>query len=253
MFSTAIVIPPCRRIADGLTTANLGKPDYRRALAQHAAYVQALAQCGLSVIQLPGDDNYPDSTFVEDTALVTPACAIITRPGAPSRRGETAAVKTALGKFYPHVEEVTAPGCVDAGDIMMAGTHFYIGLSERTNREGAGQVAAILQKYGLTASFVPLKQVLHLKSGLAYLEDNHLVAAGEFLQQPEFAAFDILAVDDDERDAANCLWVNGRVLVPAGCPRSKKRIQDAGYETIEVDVSEFQKLDGGLSCLSLRF
>lgn len=253
LFTRALVRPPCETMVDGLTSANLGRPDFSTALAQHAVYVRALRGCGLDVTVLAPDSGYPDSTFIEDTALLVPGCAIITRPGAPSRRGETAAVEKALAAFFNTIERITAPGTVDAGDIMMAGSHFFIGLSQRTNREGAGQMTAILESFALTASTVPLGEVLHLKSGVTYLENNTMAAAGEFVEHPAFRRYRMLTLDADERYAANSLWVNGRVLVPAGYPKTRRLIENAGYETIAVDVSEFRKLDGGLSCLSLRF
>jgi len=253
MFTRALVRRPCENMIHGLTSAHLGKPDFGRALAQHAAYVGVLRDCGLEVTVLEADNDYPDSTFIEDTALLVPGCAVITRPGAPSRRGETASVEEALKPFFDTIAHITAPGTVDAGDIMMVGSHFYIGLSRRTNREGAAQMAAILEKHGLTASTVPLRDFLHLKSGVACLENNTLVAAGEFVAHPAFQNYRILAADDNERYAANCLWINGRVLVAEGFPETRSIIEAAGFETISLEVSEFRKIDGGLSCLSLRF
>jgi dimethylargininase len=141
---------------------------------------------------------------------------------------------------------------VDAGDIMMVGSHFYIGLSQRTNQEGAEQVIAILQQYGLTGSTIPLAEVLHLKSGVAYLEDNRLVAAGEFVASPEFEKYEMITVDAKEQYGANCVWVNDVVLTAAGFPKIASAIKACGLRTVSLDVSEFQKLDGGLSCLSLR-
>jgi len=155
--------------------------------------------------------------------------------------------------FYSNIEEVQEPGTVEAGDIMMVGSHFYIGLSERTNEDGARQVIAYLEKYGLSGSVVRLEKMLHLKTGVAYLENNNLLACGEFLTKEEFQRFNILEVDEDESYAANCIWVNDVVLVPKGYPKTKRTIEKAGYAVREVDVSEFRKLDGGLSCLSLRF
>ena len=136
---------------------------------------------------------------------------------------------------------------------MMVGSHFYIGLSERTNQAGTDQVIAILNKYGMTGSVVPLEKVLHLKTGVVYLENNNLLAAGEFLEWAAFQKYNILKVDEAESYAANCIWVNGTVIVPAGYPKTRQIIENTGYPTIRVDVSEFRKLDGGLSCLSLRF
>lgn len=253
MFTRAIARTPGRTMVHGLTTAGLGPPDYEKALAQHADYVKALGECGLEVLVLEADEAYPDSTFVEDTALLTRECAIITNPGAPSRRGEIVAIKRVLEEYYRDIEEVQAPGTVDGGDIMMVGRHFYIGLSDRTIPMGAGQVIGFLEKYGMSGSLVTLENVLHLKTGVAYLEQDNLVACGEFLSNKAFQGFNILEIDGDESYAANCIWVNGTVLVPKGYPKAKGTIEGAGYEVREVDVSEFRKLDGGLSCLSLRF
>lgn len=253
MFSKAIVRKPNRSMIDGITAANLGKPNYINALKQHANYVSALKSCGLEVTVLEANEHYPDSTFVEDVALCTPHCAIITNPGAPSRRGEITEMNEALKSFYSNIEHILAPGNVEAGDIMMVGDHYYIGLSARTNLEGANQMIDFLEKYGLSGSVVDFKEVLHLKTGLAYLENNKLVACGEFVDHPEFQQFDKIVIPMEESYAANCIWVNDTVIVPAGFPVAKQKIKDAGYAVLEVDVSEFQKLDGGLSCLSLRF
>jgi dimethylargininase len=190
---------------------------------------------------------------VEDTALITPHCAIITNPGAPSRKGEILEMKKVLIGRYGKVEEINAPGTLEAGDVMMVGSHYYIGLSERTNSLGAKQLIGILNKHRLTGSTVVLEQGLHLKSGVSYLENNNLLVTTSFMDKPEFQKFNQIIVDEDENYAANSLWVNGNVLVPEGFPKTKQKIEAYGYETIEVDVSEFRKLDGGLSCLSLRY
>ncbi len=253
MFKRAIVRTPGKNITEGLTSAELGQPDYEKALVQHGGYIDALRECGLEVVVLTEDDLYPDATFVEDAALLTNDCAIITNPGAPSRRGETAGIKTVLKDYFPDIEEVRNPGTVEAGDIMMVGTHFYIGLSQRTNEAGARQVIEILEKYGMSGSVMSLEKVLHLKTGVSYLEHNNLVAGGEFLSKKEFKSFRILEIEGDESYASNCIWVNDRVLIPKGYPEARNTIEGAGYLTKEIDVSEFQKIDGGLSCLSLRF
>jgi len=253
MFKRAIVRTPGKSVVNGLTSAELSLPNYENALVQHAEYINALEKCGLPVIVLECDEEYPDSTFVEDVVLLTGDCAIIMRPGAPSRRGETAEIRNVLSEYYINIEEVRKPGTVEAGDIMMVGSHFYIGLSERTNESGAKQVIEYLEKYGMSGSVIKLEKVLHLKTGVAYLEHNNLVVCGEFLTKKEFQKFNILKIDEDESYAANCVSVNDRVLIPKGYPKARETIAGAGYSIIEVDVSEFQKLDGGLSCLSLRF
>ena len=253
MFTKAIVRVPCQAMTNGLSSANLGLPDYHNALAQHAGYMEALKECGLQVTVLPPDENFPDSTFVEDAALLTPRCAILTNPGAPTRTRETQSILVALGEFYAEIEAIKPPGNVEGGDIMMVGEHFYIGLSERTNLAGAEQLIAILERHGMQGSVMRLEEVLHLKTGLGYLEDNNLLACGEFLEKTEFQQFNLLQVDSSEAYAANSVWINGVVLVPLGFPKTRALIESAGYKVREVDVSEFQKLDGGLSCLSLRF
>ena len=253
MFTHAIVRTPCRAMVNGITTVDLGTPDYERAIAQHADYVVALKECGLNVTVLPADERFPDSTFVEDVALMTPRCAVLTRPGALTRLGESALMEQILTRHYAVVAHIKAPGTVEAGDIMMVGTHFYIGLSARTNQAGADQLIAILQNHGMTGSTVHLSEVLHLKTGVSYLEDNHLLVAGEFQTRDGFQSFNRINVDADEAYAANCVWINNRVLVPQGFPKTKNLIEAAGFSVREVAMSEFQKIDGGLSCLSLRF
>jgi dimethylargininase len=253
MFKKAIVKIPCENMIEGLTSANLGYPDYLEALVQHQFYINALRDCGLELTILDADENYPDSTFVEDTALLTPHFAIITNPGAQTRKGEIVEMKKVLINLYGNVEEIKDPGTLEAGDVMMVDNHFYIGLSKRTNLLGTQQLIAILNKYGMTGSTVALEKVLHLKSGVSYLENNNLLVAGEFIHKPEFQKFNRIIVDEDESYAANSVWVNGDILVPKGFPKTKKKIEQLGYKVTEVDVSEFRKLDGGLSCLSLRF
>lgn len=252
-YSRAIVKQPCENMVNGLTTANLGKPDYALACQQHDKYIEALQSCGLEVTVLPADNDYPDSTFIEDTALLTPDCAILTMPGDPSRRGEIVSTKEAITDYFNNIEQIALPMTVDAGDIMMTGNHFYIGLSDRTNLEGANQVISILNRYGLTGSTIEVGEMLHLKSGVNYLENNVIASTEEFWFRPEFSSFEIIKVDKDESYAANCLWLNDKVLVADGFPKVKEKIKKSGYEIVTLKVSEFQKLDGGLSCLSLRF
>ncbi|MCP3943321.1 MAG: N(G),N(G)-dimethylarginine dimethylaminohydrolase [Desulfobacteraceae bacterium] len=253
MFTKAVVKRPCRNMVKGISRANLGKPDYFLAIKQHGQYVKALESCGLDVTVLEADEAFADSTFIEDTCLVTPSCAVITNPGAETRNGEIHKVRTSMEEFGLPMEEIQTPGTLDGGDVMMAGNHYYVGLSQRTNREGFEQLRSILKKYKMTASAIPLTTVLHLKTGISYLENNYLLAHGKFLTLPEFQKFSILPVDEQEAYAANCIWINDQVIWPKGFPKTKKMIKEKGFNIIEVDVSEFRKLDGGLSCLSLRF
>lgn len=253
MFKYAITRKPSRSMIDGLSEAEMGLPDYDKALIQHDDYIAALKECGLEVMELPAIEEFPDSCFVEDVALMTPHCAILTNPGAESRRGEVSHIEEAVRAHYDVVEHITSPGFVEAGDIMMVEDHYYIGLSERTNEEGANQLIAALEKYGMSGSVVQMSEMLHLKTGLGYLEDNNLVACGEFLTKAEFQKYNLIEIDPSDSYSANSVWINGTVLVPKGYENTVKAVEKLGYNVREVDVSEYQKLDGGLSCLSLRF
>jgi len=254
MFTNAFVRTPGRSIVEGLSNSKtLGLPNYKQAIIQHQSYIDALTKCGLDVHVLEPCEEYPDSTFVEDVALITPNCAIITRPGAPSRRGEVYEIEFVLKQRFNNIEVIEAPGTIEGGDIMMVGEHYFIGLSERTNLEGARQIIQILKKYDMSGSTISLKKVLHLKTGLSYLEKNNLVVCGEFINDTCFEKYNTIEIPENESYAANCIWVNESVIIPLGYPTAKQIIMNAGYTVIETDVSEFQKLDGGLSCLSLRY
>jgi dimethylargininase len=220
---------------------------------QHLNYAEALHQCGLEVITLEADNRFPDSTFVEDTALITPQGVVITHPGAPSRKGEVVDMEAVFKSHFERIYHIQAPGTLDAGDILQIEQHYYIGLSRRTNREGADQMITFLNHMGFTGSTIPLQDMFHLKSGVSYLDKGLVVVAGEFIEHPAFSQYEQIRIDSSETYAANCLWLNGTVLVASGYPRTSEVIQKAGYPVIELEVSEFRKIDGGLSCLSLRF
>lgn len=255
-FNHVIVRRPCKAMVEGITSApELGKPDYELALKQHDAYIEALKQCGVDVTVLEADERYPDSCFVEDPALITRKCAIITNPGAASRNGEKDEIVGAVKKFFSddQIEYIKAPGTLEGGDVMMVGDHFYVGRSARTNEEGIRQLTEILAKYDMTCSEVTLEKVLHLKTGVNYLENNNMLASGEFIEKPDFEKYDKVVIPEEEAYAANCIWVNDKVIVPEGYPAVLEAVKGMGYETLLVDTSEYRKLDGGLSCLSLRF
>ena len=252
-FRTAIVKKPAGSFSQGITRANLGRPDLKKALNQHDKYIRALQKCGLEVIALEADPEYPDSTFVEDAAIVMLKCAVITNPGAVERKGETTAIKISLSGFYDELEHIEAPGTLDGGDVMVAGSNFFIGLSERTNLHGAEQLIEIINRQGMNGVTVKIKGLLHLKSGVNYLSHDHLLMIEDFIHFKPFQSYSRILVPSREAYAANSLWINDRVLVPKGFPETSRSIHKAGYEIIELDMSEFQKLDGGLSCLSLRF
>ncbi len=251
-FTRAIVKKPGPNFHQAITTADLGRPDFEEALAQHAAYCDALAQCGLEVTVLQADPLYPDGTFVEDTAIVTERCAIITNMSSPTRQGEGAAIVDALAGCRP-IEQLVPPAAADGGDVMRVGDHFFIGISGRTDANGAGQLSDALGQYGYTASTVPVTGCLHLKTGVTVVGDNCLLATAEFAGRAEFADFDIIPATPHEPAGANCILINGRLLIPAGCEATRLLLARLGQPIIEVDICEFQKMDGGLTCLSLRF
>ncbi|AWX69580.1 dimethylarginine dimethylaminohydrolase family protein [[Mycoplasma] anseris] len=260
-FHNVIVKTPASTMTEGIASSEaaiaMGKPNYELALKQHEAYKKALESCGVAVTCAPKNEAYPDSCFVEDTAvIVTGEFAILTNPGASSRNGEKHEMLPYLQKFFDeeHLYKIEAPGTVDGGDVMMVGDTYYIGMSERTNREGIRQFHNILAQHGKTCIPVPMTEMLHLKTGVNYLEHNNLLISGEFLNYPTFKDFNQIIVKAPEEYAANCIWVNETVIVPEGYPNVLKAVQDLGiYRVITCDTSEYKKLDGGLSCLSLRF
>ena len=279
MFAKAIVRPPSPNFAEGLTTADLGAPDYQLALKQHDAYCAALELCGLKVLRLEADKNYPDSCFVEDAAIVIPESAfqcarvpsptrvVLTRPGAATRTGEVESMRAALERIMPEfaIEQIQPPGTLDGGDICKAGEHYFIGVSERTNETGAEQLAQSVTAHGYTAHVVDIRsrppsrngwivtQQLHLKSGVAYIGDNRLVVTESLADRREFAEFEVVLVPRGEEYAANCVRVNDYVLVASGHEEFEQKLSGFGYRTIPLEMSEFQKMDGGLSCLSVRW
>jgi len=256
MFTKAIVRRPGATFANGLTTVDLGAPDLERALEQHEAYCQTLESCGLKLIRLAPDDEHPDSTFVEDTAILTARGAVITRPGAPSRLGETKDIAPLIRDYFSNVHIIEEPGTVDGGDICEASEHFFIGLSLRTNEQGAQQLAGFLESFGYSSSLIDIRgvsNILHLKSGIAYLGGRRLVVIDALKSVREFSGYDLIGLDSGEAYAANCLVINDKVLIADGFPATKRALEHMGYQIIALDMSEFQKMDGGLSCLSLRF
>src|SRR5512133_498139 len=201
MFKNALVRLPGKNFAQGLTTAGLGAPDFETALTQHRSDCDALRRCGLELTVLEADLEHPDATFVEDTAILTKDCAILTNPGAASRKGEVAAVRDALEQFYDRFYFIMAPGTVDGGDICEVEDHFFIGLSERTNEAGARQLAEFLACEGYTSSLIPvhgIPGILHLKSGIAYLGDNNLVLIDAFAEMEDFIGFNKIRVSTEE-------------------------------------------------------
>lgn len=256
IFHHAIIRAPGPNFAEGLTSVHLGVPRFDLVLQQHESYCQALRECGLTLTVLDADLNHPDSTFVEDTAVLTERSAILMRPGALSRAGEVAAIRGTIQSFFPTTQEIVAPGAVDGGDICEADSHFFLGLSQRSDAEGLKQLAVHLANQGYTSSVVDVRGIagiLHLKSGVSYIGDHTLVVIEDMADHELFRNYNRIRVPVEESYAANCVRVNQRILVPAGYPYLTAQLAARGFHPLTLDMSEFQKMDGGLSCLSLRF
>jgi dimethylargininase len=255
-FTHAIVRPPAATFAQGITSSGLGPPDLTRALQQHESYCRTLERLGLSLTRLPADPEFPDSTFVEDAAIVTAQGAILTRPGAPSREGEVVALGEALCRWFPQLDRITSPGTLDGGDVCEAGDHFFIGVSHRTNEEGAAQLARWLEQRGFGSSLIDIRKIsgmLHHKTGISWLGGRRLLAWRGITGHEAFRGWDVVEVAQGEEYAANCIRVNDTVLIAKGFPKTAARLADLGYDVLAIDMSEYRKMDGGLSCLSVRW
>lgn len=250
VYKKAIVRKPGPNFADGITSSNLGKPEIDIAIFQHQQYCNALKSCGLSLISLKADINFPDGCFVEDVAIVTENVAIITIPGNTTRVGEQLSVSQTLFELRP-LYNLKHPGTVDGGDVLRVENHFFIGQSNRTNKDGSRQLSNILNSYGFTTSEIPVDEGLHLKTGATYIGDNTIVATEHFA--PFFPNLDVIIVDEHEQYAANCLSVNNHLIISSGFPDVKKKLSKRKQALIELDMSEFRKMDGSLTCLSLLF
>lgn len=251
-FTHAIVRRPGWDAGQGLTTAGLGAPDINRLIAQHAAYLGALRAAGLDVTTLEPLPGFPDAYFVEDAALITPEVTILTRPGAGFRRGEIPALERHL-IFERPLAYIRAPATLEGGDVFVWEKRVFAGLSARTNRSGLRQLIEILGPYGYTVTGVEVKDGLHLKSSVNLAAENTLLLTPEYAGRDEFAAFGQIQVDPQEAYAANVLYLGDHLLVPSGFPRTRARLETLGLDILELDVSEVRKMDGGLTCMSLRF
>jgi dimethylargininase len=252
----AIVRPPATTFAQGITSSRLGAPNLSLALEQHGTYCKALEGLGVWPLKLPADPEFPDSVFVEDAAIVTSRGAILTRPGAPSRAGEVKGLAPALGRWFAELDEIAPPGTLDGGDVCEAGPHFFIGISHRTNEDGAAQLAEWLEERGFGSSLIDIRGtrgMLHLKTGLSWLGGRRLLAWRGIARCKAFRGWEVLKVPRGEEYAANCIRVNDAVLVAHGFPATANMLAGLGYKVLTLEMSEYRKMDGGLSCLSVRW
>jgi dimethylargininase len=252
-FTHAIIRTPLDNLGDGLTTQDLGAPDFRLALEQYNTYVETLKVCGLDVTTLPGDPAYPDGHFVEDAAVIYGKLAVITQPGAPERFGETKAIAEVLKDKHP--VHMTGEARLDGGDVLLCADRVLIGVGKRTNLAGAEQLRNALQSYDSTikVDFVPFDGMLHLKSGVTELAPGVLLLSPELKTDFQFDFGESHVVPIAESYAANVLPINDAILIIAGYPTVGELAARYCTQVCALDMTEFQKMDGSLTCLSLRF
>ncbi|MHB1056403.1 MAG: dimethylarginine dimethylaminohydrolase family protein [Rhodanobacter sp.] len=226
--------------------------DVARAGVQHREYRHALEALGCRVLALPAEAAMPDSVFVEDAAIVLDEVAVLTRPGAPSRRGEVAGIADALRGYRPLLA-IEAPGTLDGGDVLRLGRTLHVGESARSNAAGIAQLRGLLAGHGYAVQGVPTHGCLHLKSAVTQLADDTVLLQPAWVERGHFAEFRVIEVDPAEPHAANVLRIGDALLMPAGFPRTRQRLLDAGFEVTAVDVSELQKAEGAMTCCSLVF
>jgi len=253
-FTRAITRLPARSIVDGLRAEDIGDPDYEQMLRDHAHYVASLQQAGAEVTELAALEAFPDSVFVEDVALCLPEVAILMRPGAASRAGEVAQMAPVLRDVYEQVFEIDAPGHIEGGDILTTSREILVGRSERTDSAGIEQLAEIVKpwRYRLREVLTP-PGVLHFKTDCSLLDAETILATPRLDASGCFEGYRVIHTADNEEAAANSIRYNDLVLMPAGFPLTRERLLEAGYQVREINNSECAKLDGGMSCLSLRF
>jgi dimethylargininase len=252
-FNSAIVRLPGRSVANGLRANGGPAPVYHQVLVEHAAYVEALRLAGVQVTVLEALEQFADSMFVEDPALVFSAAALLLRPGAPSRLPEAEALAPTLAARFPALLRLSE-GHADGGDILMTCKGAFIGLSARTDEPGAAALRSLLASIGIQSRVVSTPAgTLHLKSDCSLIDEETVLATGQLADSGLFDGFRVLRVPPDERAAANAVRVNDVMFVSAGCPRTADAIEHRGLEVVRLPATEIAKIDAGLSCMSLRW
>ena len=252
-FTHAVVRKPAKSIIKGLRAVDIGSPDYDQMICDHNDYVEALNSAGVTVISLTGLDQFPDGQFVEDTALCLPEAVILMRPGAPSRLGEVCEIEPQLRDLFKTVYEIEKPGHIEGGDILVTGTEILVGRSARTNENGVSQLSEIVTPLGyvMREVFTP-PEILHFKTDCSLLGPDEILSTKRLQASGCFDGYKVVNVADGEEAAANAIRVNDYVIMPAGFPQTKAVLEDHGYKVKVINNTECAKLDGGMSCLSLR-
>ena len=226
--------------------------DVAKAIEQHRNYEACLTDLGIHVMSLPADDAFPDGVFVEDAAIVLDEVAIVTRPGAESRRGETKSIAQALSNFR-ELRYIREPGTLEGGDVLLVGRTLYVGLSRRTNREGISQLTDVVDSLGYRVVLVEVTGCLHLKSGACWAGGDMILANREWVDVNQFRDFKIIEVPSDEPSAADVLPIGDALLVPSNFVHTRKILEALGIQVHPIDVSELQKAEAGVTCMSLLF
>jgi dimethylargininase len=224
--------------------------DPERARLQHRGYVDALRNLGCELIELPAERDLPDSVFVEDAAVILPEVAVITRPGADSRKPETESIFQALTPLIPLVR-VREPATVDGGDVLVLGKRIYVGLSTRSNQHAIDLLNELLSPYGYTVSGIRLQDCLHLKSAVTRVDDQTLLINRNWVDGGHFSGYELIETDPSEPSAANCLPIGDSIIFPTAFPRTRARLEARGYRIVPVEVSELAKAEGAVTCCSL--
>ncbi|HSJ85582.1 MAG TPA: arginine deiminase family protein [Anaerolineales bacterium] len=224
--------------------------DLELARAQHNEYVQLLKALGCTVIELPAESDLPDSVFVEDTAFILPELAVITRPGADSRKPETESILPALTPLIKTVQ-LQAPATLDGGDVLVLGKRIYIGLSTRSTPAAVDQLNETLGKYGYSVTGVQLHDCLHLKTAVTRVDEKTLLINPGWVDAHFFEEFDWIEVDFSEPLAANCLPIGDFIIFPTAFPKTRSKLEESGFKVVTADVSELAKAEGAVTCCSL--
>ena len=248
----------CRAVSPAIADCELsfiGREPINVAMAhlQHMDYIAGLRALGADVIELPAEPTLPDSVFVEDTALLFDELAVMTRPGALSRRGEVASIEAAFRKYREFITHITEPGTLDGGDVLRIGKRVFVGLSQRSNPAAIAQLRDTLTPYGYSVTAVAIQDCLHLKSGVTALSDDTVLINPDWVDAGQFSEYRQVRIPESEPHAANVVRVGAAILMPANFPKTRARIEAAGFAVHAVDVSELQKAEGAVTCCSILF
>lgn len=253
-FTHAITRRPPITICDGLRAVDQGNPDYARISAHHGEYVAALQKVGMTVVEMAALDEFPDCCFVEDTTLCLPQGAIVLRPGAISRRGEASAMAPHLSKFFKQIEVISGPGFVEGGDILVTEREILVGRSARTDAAGIAELTQIANAWGHSVrEVITPPDVLHFKTDCSLLDHQTILVTPRLNASGCFADYTVIETAEGEDACANAIRVNDTVIMPSGFPKTAEILTARGYHVVTVNNAECAKIDGGMSCLSLRF